>query len=129
MTEHDRHDEDREWKALLHAATPEPPFDEVDWATLHASVTARAEPLLNRTRTSWWQHVAGWSMRGIPAALAAAALVLFMVSDVVRPSAANGSADFDTIEEALATALPDDGTSLFLASEDVADALLFYGVE
>lgn len=129
MTEHDRHGHDREWKALLHAATPEPPFDHVDWAALHARVTSRAAPILKRTHASWWQHVAGWSVRGIPAAAAAAVLVMFVIGDVVRPPAANGTADFHTIEEALASALPDEGVSVLLESGDVADALLFYGVE
>lgn len=125
--EHGTDRDDLELKALLRDNTPEPPYDDVNWTTLHARIAARARPLVQRARTSWWQHVAGWSLPGVPAALAAAALVLLIVSGVVRPSAS--AADLRTIEEELATALPDEGMPLLLETDEMADALLFYGVE
>lgn len=125
---HGEHRDDREWKALLRANTPEPPYDDVDWSALHARITTRTRPLVQRAPASWWQHVAGWSLRGVPAAAAAAALVLLVVSDVVRPPSA-AIADFHTIEEELAAAMPDEGMPFLDEGGDMTDALLFYGTE
>lgn len=128
MKDSGTHREDENWKALLRANTPEPPFDDVNWTVLHARIIDRARPLVQHTRKEWWQHVAGWSARGIPAAAAAAAIVMLLVSDVVRPSASAAS-EVRTIEQALAAALPDDSMPLLLEADDMADALLFHGVE
>ena len=122
MTEHD----DR-LRSIMRAALPEPPIDEVDWTALHGRITARARRA--RRAPVWWQTLATWSARGIPAAAAAAVVAALMLGTVLRPEPVDTVA-FMVIVEELATDLA--GSLPVLvdgADEDVLDALLFYDVE
>jgi hypothetical protein len=116
-------------KAWLGAAAPEPPVDDVDWQALHARITDRAVPLLRRQRGAWWQLVAGWSPRSIPAAAtAAAALLLVLATGVVPPARPIAAVTVLTLEEELAA----ESAALLAAGDDadaVLDALLFYDME
>ena len=139
MTDHDFDpDRDAELRSLLREQVA-PPFDQVDWHRLLARITADAEPLLARARSSagrlrtgaqqaaWWQMLAAWSARGIPvAATAAAAAIVFIVTgSLERPRAVATADTYITLEEELAygsAALTAAGND----SDAVLNALLFY---
>lgn len=126
MNEHEMDDE--RLRTLIRAAAPAPPAAEVDWSALHARIMTRGRPLLRRT-PAWWQLLAGWSSKGIPAAAAAAAIAALLLGTVLRPGVDNGPA-FVAIEEELAADL-DGALPVFIAGADdeVLDALLFYDGE
>lgn len=129
MTEQDG--TDARLRSLMRASAPTPPIDEVDWSALHARIAARARPLVRPRDRTWWQLLAGWSSRGIPAAVAAAAVAVVMLGSVLRPQA-DAPADFRVIEEELAAGLGDGSLPLLLANstdEEMFDALLFYEEE
>lgn len=139
MTEHDNRD--IALRALLRATAPEPPADSVDWAALHTRIEARARPLLRRApRIATWQLLARWSPRAVPmTAVAAAAVVLLIVSGVIAPRAtparaldAAVTASFVTVEEALTYGTTDDARAILIAGIDdneMLDAVLFYQEE
>lgn len=79
----DRLEREPEIAAALERATGMPPFDDVDWAQLHARITRDASATLARLRESptWWSFAAAWARPAIPLALAAGiALVLLVTS-------------------------------------------------
>lgn len=124
MSEHS----DEVLKALLRAESPVPPFDEVDWAGLHARITAGAAPLLRGRSGAWWHYLAAWSWRAAPAAAAAAAAVLLLLGQVARPAVqvTTAAGEFRIVEEELADAMVVDALPLLVPSgDDLLDAALF----
>jgi hypothetical protein len=129
MSEHDH--PDALLRSLLRSTAPTPPVDDVDWSALHACITTRARPLVRPRSAAWWQLLAGWSSRGIPAAATAAAVAVLLLGSVLRPPPAP-SADFRVIEEELAAGMNEGSLPLLLASssdDEMLDALLFYDEE
>ena len=115
-----------ELNAALREIMPAPPLDAVNWSALQGRIAAQAELLLRgrrELRGNMWQTLSGWSRRGIPLTMAAAAAVLLALGlGVQRVDTASG---FRTVEEVLAVG---DGaeTSLLGSSDDeLLDALLF----
>lgn len=118
---------DARLRNLLRSALPSPPIDEVDWAALHGRITTSARRV--RRAPAWWQMLATWSARGIPAAAAAAIAAALMLGTVLRPAPIDSVA-FTVIEEELATDLAGSLPVLIAgADEDVLDALLFHDME
>jgi hypothetical protein len=124
---------DAELTARLRESLPDPPHDAVDWSRLHARIMTDASPLLAAGRVirpGVWQTLSSWGSRAIPltaAAAAAVALVLGYGPD--RPVASAESAEFRTVEEALAAELPSGSAPLLIAGatdDELFDALLFY---
>lgn len=119
---------DEALKALLRAESPAPPFDDVDWARLHARITAGAAPLLRGRTGSWWQYLAAWSYRAAPAAAAAAAAVMLLLGQIGRPTAevTTAAAEFRIVEEELADVMIAESLPLLVPTgDDLLDAALF----
>jgi hypothetical protein len=135
VTEHNAHADDASLEALLRASSPAPPFDDVDWAALHARTTAGAAPLLRRRSATWWQLLGRRSSRGLRNIAAAAAVTALLATGSLmpeRPSAVSYPAEFRTIEEELALSLSYASVPLLAADADngdVIDALLLYDRE
>ena len=74
----------------VRAASPEPPFEAVDWDALHGRIMVQAPGILARStiRRSWWDVAAAWAARGIPiaAASAAAAALALAFGGIPTPS-------------------------------------------
>jgi negative regulator of sigma E activity len=125
---------DAELSARLRETLPDPPHDAVDWARLHGRIMMDASPLLAAgrvTRPGVWQTLSSWGSRAIPlTAAAAAAVALVLGYGPERPGAAAAeSAEFRTVEEALAAELPSGSAPLLIAGatdDELFDALLFY---
>ncbi|HSK17496.1 MAG TPA: hypothetical protein VK912_00040 [Longimicrobiales bacterium] len=128
------HTHDESLRELLRANAPAPPFDDVDWAALHARTTARAGPLLRRRTITWWQ-VLGARSPHVRNAIAAAAIVVLLLTGVVmpeRPAPDTAQAGYHTIEEELALSIPYSSVPLLASDADngaVIDALLLYDRE
>ena len=106
----------------------------VDWAALHARATARAVPLLRRRTVTWWQ-ILGARSQHTRNTLAAAAVVLLLLTGVLmpeRPAAGTVQPAYRTIEEELALSVPYSSVPLLAGDADngaVIDALLLYDRE
>lgn len=120
--------------AALRSAAPAPPIDAVDFAALHARISAAAAPTLARQHRraparAWWQPLAGWSAAGIPLAAAASVLLVLAAGGLQREAgpAAGAMVAFRTLEEELAEGLSTDARQLFaeVGSEAVLDVALF----
>lgn len=128
------HTHDESLRELLRANAPAPPFDEVDWGALHARTTARAVPLLRRRTVTWWQ-VLGPRSPHVRNAVAAAAVVVLLLTGVLmpeRPAPDSAQAAYRTIEEELALSIPYSSVPLLAGDADngtVIDALLLYDRE
>jgi hypothetical protein len=134
MTEQNAHD-DASLKALLHAISPAPPMEDVDWDALHARTTARATPLLRRRAGTWWQILGTRSSHGVRNAAAAASIAILLATGFLmpeRPAPGSSQTELRTIEEELALSLPYASVPLLAAdadNADVIDALLLYDGE
>ena len=134
MTDGSIHD-DASLKALLRTSAPAPPFDDVDWAALHARTTACAAPLLRRRSGTWWQVLGRSPSHSLRAAALTAAIALVLLTSVMmteRPSTAAYETEFRTIEEELALSVPYASVPLLAAGADngtIIDALLLYDQE
>lgn len=128
------HTHDESLRELLRANAPAPPFDDVDWAALHARTTARARPLLRHRTITWWQ-VLGARSTHVRNAVAAAAIIVLLLTGVLmpeRPAPATTQAGYHTIEEELALSIPYSSVPLLASDADngaVIDALLLYDRE
>jgi hypothetical protein len=119
----------------LRAAVPQPPMEEVDWATLHARITAAARPSATSSAPVWWLPLANWSPRGIPMA-AAATVVLMLGAGALGTAGRDGSEptgaiSFRTVEEELVNGLTIGSRPLLagLETDAMLDAALFYDGE
>jgi hypothetical protein len=122
MKDNEMHD--MELRALLRENTPEPPYDAVDWSALHAGITARARPLLQRAPAPWWQLIAGWSTYGIPATAGAAALLLVLLGTAVMRPVAEHTAPavaYATLADELSAS---EATVLDATAEDILEDML-----
>ena len=128
------HTHDESLRELMRAHVPAPPFDDVDWAALHVRTTARAAPLLRRRTVTWWQ-VLGARSPHARNAIAAAAVVVLLLTGVLmpeRPAQDTAQAGYRTIEEELALSIPYSSVPLLASDADngaVIDALLLYDRE
>jgi hypothetical protein len=73
--------------AALRDVAGDPPARAVDWEHLRSGIAARAESRLARRRRdavsrdpAWWEYAAGWSRAGVPALLAASALIAVLLT-------------------------------------------------
>lgn len=131
---------DEELARVLRDATPEPPMHEVDWAALHARITAAAQSSLQpavqpstgaQPRVSTvWQPLSAWSRRGIPLAAAASTLLVIGaawlgLAEQAQPQQAG--AEFVMVEEQLAGGAGFGAGSLFagLDADEMIDVALF----
>lgn len=114
---------DPELQEAVREAFASPPYDAVDWNALHGRIMAAAAPALERKRRpSGWDVLGGWSRRGVPlvATAAAAAMVLVFggVFDALIGPATVAVHDVATVEDALASALPEPARSLVLSDSE-----------
>jgi hypothetical protein len=127
-----RDGDDRELRAALRAAVPQPPVDEVDWIGLHARITAAAAPVRRAAQPrAWWQPLAAWSGGGIPLA-AAASLLLMIAAGALRVTpAADAAASFHTVEEELAWSVAVGARPLLAdaTADEILDVALFHEPE
>ena len=89
MTGHNEEQErDARLRAQLRDALPEPPLHEVDWMALRRQIAADAAPRLarfarSRVRGAWWEYAARWAGPALPAAFAAAAVLVLVLGRLI----------------------------------------------
>lgn len=100
MGHNEENERDDRLRAELRRALPEPPLNEVDWAALRQRIAVEAAPRLVRLargprRNAWWEYAARWAGPALPAAFAAAAVLVLMLGRLVGTAvpATNGAAD------------------------------------
>ncbi len=119
----------------LRAGTPEPPIDEVDWPALRQRIAQRAQPALARLRRSartaaWWDYAARWARPVLPAAVAAAAILVLMLGRMERAAApaaqsatVASAAERITVEAAIGATPADAETNMLYGTASQDDLL------